>query len=124
MPAGLAQLAGVAIDGEGELWAVGGEGILFSEDGGKEWKTVPKLDLNDVNSIYYDAAGVSGNGGRVLVTANNASTFACAIAVSDKSSQCWDTGWHLRELRPVGDHFVGVTLFDGVVVQPRMIDSK
>jgi photosystem II stability/assembly factor-like uncharacterized protein len=119
MPVGLAQLAGVAIDGEGELWAVGGEGILFSEDGGKQWQTVPKLDLNDVNSIYYDEAGK-----RVLVTANNASTFACAIAVADKSVQCWDTGWHLRELRPVGDHFVGVTLFDGVVVQPRMVESK
>jgi len=80
---------------------------------------VPKLNLNDVNSVYYDEAA-----NRVLVTANNASTFACAIAVTDKSVQCWDTGWHLRQMRPVGDHFVGVTLFDGVVVQPRMVESR
>jgi len=80
---------------------------------------VPKLNLNDVNSVYYDAAGQ-----RVLVTANNSSTFACAIAVAGKGVQCWDTGWHLRMLRPVGDHMVAATLFDGVVVQPRMVDSK
>jgi photosystem II stability/assembly factor-like uncharacterized protein len=119
MPAGLTQLAGVAVDGAGELWAVGGEGILFSRDNGVHWQTVPKLDLNDVNSIYYDAAA-----DRVLVTANNSSTFACAITVTDKSVQCWDTGWHLRQLHPVGDHMVAVTLFDGVVVQPRMVESR
>ena len=33
------------------------------------------------------------------------------------------TGWDLRLTRPVGDHLVGVTLFDGVVVQPRMVDT-
>jgi photosystem II stability/assembly factor-like uncharacterized protein len=119
MPVELTQLAGIAVDGDGELWAVGGEGIVFSRDNGAHWEPVPKLDLNDVNSVYYDAAA-----NRVLVTANNASTFACAIAVGDKSSQCWDTGWHLRQMRPVGDHFLGVTLFDGVVVQPRMVISK
>jgi hypothetical protein len=119
MPAELTQLAGIAVDGAGELWAVGGEGILFSRDNGAHWEPVPELDLNDINSVYYDAAA-----DRVLVTANNSSTFACAIAVGDKSVQCWDTGWHLRQLRPVGDHFVGVTLFDGVVVQPRMVISQ
>jgi len=119
LPDGLSQLAGVAVDGAGELWAVGGEGILFSEDDGAHWHTVPKLDLNDINSIYYDEVGK-----RVLVTANNASTFACAIAVTDKAIQCWDTGWHLRQLRPVGDHMVAVTLYDGVVVQPRMVESR
>ncbi len=118
-PVELTQLAGIAVDGAGELWAVGGEGILFSRDSGAHWEPVPKLDLNDVNSVYYDGAA-----DRILVTANNASTFACAITVEGKGVQCWDTGWHLRQMRPVGDHFVGVTLFDGVVVQPRMVISK
>jgi hypothetical protein len=26
--------------------------------------------------------------------------------------------------RPVGDHLVGATLFDGVVVQPRMVATR
>jgi photosystem II stability/assembly factor-like uncharacterized protein len=119
LPQGLTQIAGLAVDGGGEIWVVGGEGIWFSDDDGARWQMVPKLNLNDVNSVYYDAAGQ-----RVLVTANNSSTFACAIAVAGKGVQCWDTGWHLRMLRPVGDHMVAATLFDGVVVQPRMVDSK
>ncbi|HEY0306991.1 MAG TPA: hypothetical protein VGB94_02420 [Acidobacteriaceae bacterium] len=119
LPAGLTQISGLAVDGSGEIWVVGGEGIWFSGDDGARWQMVPKLNLNDVNSVYYDAAGQ-----RVLVTANNSSTFACAIAVAGKAVQCWDTGWHLRLLRPVGDHMVAATLFDGIVVQPRMVDSK
>ena len=35
----------------------------------------------------------------------------------------WDTGWNLRFLRPVGDHLVAGTMFDGIVVQPRMVES-
>jgi hypothetical protein len=35
----------------------------------------------------------------------------------------WDTGWSLRFVRPVGDHLVAGTLFDGIVVQPKMVDS-
>jgi hypothetical protein len=35
----------------------------------------------------------------------------------------WDTGWNLRFLRPVGDYLVAATLFDGIVVQPRWVDS-
>ncbi|MDR3735893.1 MAG: hypothetical protein P4L10_10200 [Acidobacteriaceae bacterium] len=119
LPAGLTQISSLTVDGAGEIWVVGGEGIWFSEDDGARWQMVPKLNLNDVNSIYYDATGQ-----RVLVTANNSSTFACAITVADKGVQCWDTGWHLRMLRPVGDHMVAATLFDGIVVQPRMVESK
>ena len=118
LPGGLTQISSLAADASGELWVVGGEGIWFSADEGLRWQMVPKLNLNDVNSVYYDAAGK-----RMLVTANNSTTFACAIAVENKVAQCWDTGWHLRMLRPVGDHMVAVTLFDGIVVQPRMVDS-
>jgi hypothetical protein len=35
----------------------------------------------------------------------------------------WNSGWKLRFARPVGDHLVAATLFDGVVIQPRMVDS-
>jgi hypothetical protein len=38
--------------------------------------------------------------------------------------QYWNAGWSLRLARPVGDHLVGATLFDGIVVQPRMVASK
>jgi hypothetical protein len=35
----------------------------------------------------------------------------------------WETGWDLRFVRPVGEYLLGATLFDGVVVQPVMVDS-
>jgi hypothetical protein len=35
----------------------------------------------------------------------------------------WDTGWNLRFVRPVGNYLVAGTLFDGIVVQPRMVES-
>jgi hypothetical protein len=35
----------------------------------------------------------------------------------------WDSGWRLRFARPMGDYMLGITLYDGVVVQPKMVDS-
>ncbi len=77
------------------------------------------LYASDVNSLYFDAKGE-----RVLVTANASTTMAFAVHVPNKAVTYWDTGWHLRFVRPVGDYLVGATLFDGVVVQPRMVQSK
>jgi len=34
-----------------------------------------------------------------------------------------DTGWNLRFARPMGDHLIAATLFDGIVVQPKMVIS-
>jgi hypothetical protein len=36
----------------------------------------------------------------------------------------WNTGWNLKLVRSLGDHMVGATLFDGIVVQPQMVDSQ
>jgi len=30
----------------------------------------------------------------------------------------------LRFVRPVGDHLIGATLFDGMVLQPRMVATE
>ena len=49
--------------------------------------------------------------------------MAFAIHVPDRTVKFWDTGWNLRFARPVGDHMVAATLFDGIVVQPQMVDS-
>jgi hypothetical protein len=34
-----------------------------------------------------------------------------------------DTGWNLRFARLMDDHIIAATLFDGIVVQPRMVVS-
>ncbi|HEY5380754.1 MAG TPA: hypothetical protein VIJ65_00730 [Acidobacteriaceae bacterium] len=113
----LTQIGAIAIDGENNLWIGGPEGVFYSKDHGASWRTIHDLFVRQVNGLYYDAAGK-----RVLVTAANG-TVAFAATLPDLKVTYWDTGWKLRFLRPVGDHLIGATLFDGMVVQPKMVIS-
>jgi hypothetical protein len=49
---------------------------------------------------------------------------AFSVRLPDLKVSYWDTGWKLRFTRPVGDYILGATLYDGVVVQPKMVDSS
>jgi hypothetical protein len=60
----------------------------------------------------------------MLITASSKNTTVFAVNLPDRTIQYWKTGWNLRMIRAVGDHLVGATLFDGIVVQPRMVDSS
>ena len=119
LPGTLTQLAAIAVDDGGGLWLGGREGIFISQDRGATWQSLKNLSIRDVNSLYYDEPSQ-----RMLITANSQNTIAFAVHLSDRSVHYWNTGWNLRLVRPVGDHLVGATLFDGIVVQPRMIDSS
>jgi hypothetical protein len=118
MPAKLIQVSAAAVDGMGREWVGGREGAFYSADHGKSWQTLKDLYVRNVNSIYYDAAGE-----RMLVTSNGPATEAFAVQLATMRIDKWDTGWSLRFVRPVGDHLVAGTLFDGIVVQPKMVDS-
>ena len=119
LPDTLEQLSAVAVDGSAGLWVGGPQGVYFSEDGGATWKTLKNLYLREVNSLFYDEPSQ-----RMLITANSKNTIAFAVNLSDRSVHYWNTGWNLKLIRAMGDHLVGATLFDGIVVQPRMIDSN
>jgi photosystem II stability/assembly factor-like uncharacterized protein len=119
LPATLEQVAAVAVDDMGGLWVAGREGVFVSDDRGASWESLKNLSVRDVNSLFYDEPTQ-----RILITANNKNTIAFAVHVPDRRLQYWNSGWHLRLVRPVGDHLVGATLFDGIVVQPRMVDSS
>ena len=119
MPGALTQVGAIAVDDSVRLWVGGREGVFFSENRGATWLTLANFYIHDVNSLYYDDGSQ-----RVLITANNKNTIAFSVHLPDKKVQYWNTGWHLRMVRPVGDHLVGATLFDGVVVQPRMVVSE
>ena len=118
-PSQLTQITAVAVDGFGGLWIGGREGVYLSEDKGATWQIVKNLYVRDVNSIFYDEKGQ-----RILVTANSSTTIAFAAHLPDKKVNYWNTGWNLRLMRPVGDHMVAATLFDGVVIQPEMVNSS
>jgi photosystem II stability/assembly factor-like uncharacterized protein len=118
-PSELTQISAVAVDGFGGLWIGGREGVYLSEDKGASWQVVKNLFVRDVNSLFYDEKGQ-----RVLITANGSTKIAFAAHLPDKKVTYWNTGWDLRLMRPVGDHMVAATLFDGVVIQPEMVNSS
>jgi photosystem II stability/assembly factor-like uncharacterized protein len=118
LPLTMEQLAAVAVDDSGTLWVAGREGVMVSQDRGTTWHSVKNLPIGDANSLFYDEASQ-----RMLITANNRNQIVFAVHLPDYRVQYWNTGWHLRLVRPMGDHLIGATLFDGVVIQPRMVDS-
>ena len=119
LPDSLEQVAAVAVDDSGGLWVAGREGVFASRDRGAAWQSLKNLTIRDVNSLFYDEPSQ-----RILVTANSKNTIVFAVHVPDWSVHYWNSGWNLKLVRPMGDHLVGATLFDGVVVQPRMVDSS
>jgi hypothetical protein len=46
-----------------------------------------------------------------------------SVQLPDHTVHYWDTGWRLRFARPMGNHLLAGTLYDGVVIQPKMVDS-
>ena len=118
LPEALTQVSTIEVDELNNLWVGGREGVFYSTDYGLTWKTLRNLYMTKVSGIYFDAFGH-----RVLVTSDD-NTYTFAAHLPDYQVTYWDSGWNLRFVRAVGDHLVGVTAFDGVVVQPVMVESK
>jgi photosystem II stability/assembly factor-like uncharacterized protein len=118
LPAKVDQVSALAVDAQGGVWVAGREGVFVSRDAGASWTMLENMYVRNINSIYYDEAAE-----RMLVTSNGPATKVFDVAVATLRVSASDTGWSLRFVRPVGDHMVGATLFDGIVVQPRMVDS-
>jgi photosystem II stability/assembly factor-like uncharacterized protein len=119
LPETLTQLAAVGVDDSGGGGGGPRPGVFVSQDRGATWQSLKNLPIRDVNSLFYDEPSQ-----RMLITANSQNTIAFAVHLPDHAVRYWNTGWNLRLVRPVGDHLVGATLFDGIVVQPRMVDSS
>jgi photosystem II stability/assembly factor-like uncharacterized protein len=118
LPPSVSQVLALSMDGDGEVWVGDRDGVYVSGDDGATWQAPVNMVVRTVNSIFYDEQA-----GRMLVTARDPATVAYAVEVKGKQATAWDTGWSLRFVRPVGDHLIAATLFDGMVVQPRMVDS-
>jgi photosystem II stability/assembly factor-like uncharacterized protein len=118
LPAKVTQVSALSVDGLGNVWVGDRDGVYLSTDKGANWRSLTDLQVRNVNSLYFDEAV-----NRMLVTANEPVTTAFAVEIPSMRVSLWDTKWNLRFVRPVGDHLVAATLFDGIVVQPRMVDS-
>ncbi len=117
-PDGLTQISALAVDDEGDLWVGGREGLFVRRGGMSAWQNPPNLPIRDVNSLSFDRASR-----QIVATANSTTTLIFAIHLPDFTTKTWDTGWHMRFVRVVGDHMIGATLYDGIVLQPRMVES-
>jgi photosystem II stability/assembly factor-like uncharacterized protein len=118
LPAKVTQVSALSVDGQGDVWVGDKDGVYLSTDKGANWRTLAGLQVRNVNSLYFDESA-----NRMLVTANEPVTTAFAVELASMRVDSWDTKWNLRFVRPVGDHLVAATLYDGIVVQPRMVDS-
>jgi photosystem II stability/assembly factor-like uncharacterized protein len=118
LPEGGKQLTALAIDGNGTLWIADRDAVYYSANQGASWEILKEVFVRNVNSIFYDETA-----NRILVTSEGPETMAFAVALPSMKVSWWDTGWNLRFIRPVGDYLLAATLFDGIVVQPLMVDS-
>lgn len=112
------QISALAVDGRGAIWVGDRDGVYFSLDKGATWQPLNDPYMRKVNSIYYDAGA-----DRMLITTGEPGTRLFSVGVQTGHISEIDTGWNLRFARPVGNYLVAATLFDGIVVQPRMVDS-
>ena len=117
-PDGLSQINAIAVDDDGDIWAGGREGLYVLRGGEGTWENPPNLPIRDVNSIFFDR-----HSKQILVTVNTSNTLAFALQLPSFATRAYDTGWHMRFIRSVGDHMIGATLYDGVIIQPKMVDS-
>jgi photosystem II stability/assembly factor-like uncharacterized protein len=116
-PPELTQIAAVAVDELKTLWVGGRQGLYYSIDSGVTWKQLQNMYMQQVDGVYFDQKL-----DRILVTTAESPILFIA-QLPDYRVSYWDTGWKLRFARPVGNHLLGATLYDGMVVQPEMVDS-
>ena len=117
-PSGLTHMTTAAVDEIGHFWVGGREGVSISTTG-TDWKPAAMLPVTGVTNIYSDIANQ-----RVIVTADSAAPLLFTMHIPDMRVQVINAGWRLRFARSVGDHLIGATYFDGIVVEPKMVDSQ
>ena len=119
MPQNLEGVGALALDDVGDLWVGGEAGVFISEDHGVTWGSLKNLYVRDVDNLFFDSASQ-----RLLITSGSKNAFVFALHLPDRTVRYWKPGWSMRLVRPVGDYLVGATLYDGIVIQPKMVDSS
>jgi photosystem II stability/assembly factor-like uncharacterized protein len=109
---------GVSVEANGDIWLAAPEGVFRSSDAGESWKKMNSLRLANIVSILLDEAPE-----RILVT-GAAST---SVFESVDHGRTWtriNSGWPLRNVQSARGRLLGVTPFDGVIIQPETSASN
>lgn len=104
----------VAVESSGNIWLAAREGVFRSTDLGDSWKRASSLRLGDVASIQFEETSH-----RLLVT----SASSNSVFESLDNGRTWtqiNSGWPLRGVSSVRGRLLGLTPFDGVVMQPEI----
>jgi photosystem II stability/assembly factor-like uncharacterized protein len=103
----------VAVESSGDLWIGTREGVFRSTDLGDSWKRISSLRIPDILSLQFDESIQ-----RLLVT----SATSSSVFESADNGRSWtqiNSGWPLRGVASLRGRLVGLTPFDGIVVQPE-----
>jgi photosystem II stability/assembly factor-like uncharacterized protein len=103
----------VAVEPSGVIWLAAREGVYRSTDIGDSWKRILSMPLANVGGIQFEESGE-----RILATGADSAT----VLESLNSGRTWspiNSGWPLRSVVFSQGRLMGVTPFDGVVIQPE-----
>ena len=118
LPEAFSRVAAIAVEPTGTVWIGGQEGVFVSSNAGETWTTPKNLYTPSVNSIFFDQSL-----NRILVTSQGPNDLVFSVQLPERTVTFTNTGWGMRFVRPVGDHLIAVTPYDGIVIQPKMIPS-
>ena len=118
LPDVLTQISAIAVEPNGEVWVGGRQGVFVSSDAGVTWTTPKNLYVTSIASLFYDEST-----NRVIVTTGGDNSVVFNVQMPQKQVTYAYSGWSLRFARPVGDHIIAATLYDGIVVEPKLVDS-
>lgn len=116
LPEKLATVHALATSPNGTLWLGGREGVFTSDDRGKTWSAIP-LPIVNIDNVDYDP-GLK----RVVITSAS-STLVFAVDPADKKWKWWDAGWNVRMVHSIAGRLVAASLYDGVVVAPKELET-
>ncbi len=112
LPEMVTSISDVIVDPEKSIWVTAREGAFRSRDNGVTWDHVAGLPVNNLTSVTYDAQGK-----RLLITSSDTTQ----VFQTRDFGMNWrreDSGWELRSVQVVRGRLLGVTAFDGLVLQP------
>jgi photosystem II stability/assembly factor-like uncharacterized protein len=103
----------VFVDTNGDIWLAAREGVFRSSDTGESWKRITGLRLANVVNLQFDESGQ-----RILAT-GAASTNVFESVDRGRTWSPINSGWPLRNVQSAHGRLLGVTPFDGVIIQPE-----